>query len=129
MLRRVYLWCTGLALCILCQCQKPTVADGPARAESDRSPIDIALLADGHAVVAHHTADAIALVDLATGAILAEAAAGRKPAAVAAAPDGKRVAVSNHWSHDVCWFDVQGDKLVKQATIPVGNLPRGVLFS
>src|SRR5438128_2284982 len=93
------------ALCIVCQCQKPTAADAPGLTETDRSPIDVALLADGRrAVVANHTADSIALIDLQTGAVLDEAAVGRRPAAIAVAPDGKRVAVSNHWSHDVCLF-------------------------
>jgi len=119
-----------LVLCILCHCQKPTVADGPGARESDRSPIDLALLPEGRrAVVANHTSGTISLVDLASGKLLDEALTGRRPAAVAVAPDGKNVAVANHWSHDVWLFEVQGNKLVKQSAIPVGNLPRGALYS
>src|SRR5262245_19353582 len=90
------------ALCILCHCQKPTVADDPAARESDRSPIDPALLADGRrAVIANHTSDTIALVELQSGKVLDEVPAGRRPATIAVSPDGKSVAVTNHWSHDV----------------------------
>ncbi len=102
----------------------------PARPESHRSPIDIAILDEGRrAVVANHTADSIALLDVRRGTILDEKPAGRRPAAMAAHPSGKLAAVSNHWSHDVDLFAIEGDKLVKQTTIAIGPLPRGVLFS
>ena len=117
-------------LCILCQCQKPSVADGPAKPVSHRSPIDLAVFADGRrAVVANHTSHSIALLDLQRGTVLDEEPAGSHPAAVAVQPGGKQVAVSNHWSHNVELFAVDGDKLIKQATIAVGNLPRGLLYS
>ena len=121
---------TLFAICILCQCQKPSVADGPARTEPHRSPIDIALLDEGRrAVVVNHTADSISLLDLQSGTIHDEKSAGRRPAAVAMHPNGKLLAVSNHWSHDVALFQIENDQLVKQATIAAGPLPRGLLFS
>ncbi len=130
MFRRIVLLAPLLTLCLLCQCQKPSVADVPTPGSTDRSPIDVALLEDGRrAVVVHHTADSVALVDLQTGKVLDEARTGRKPAAVAVHPDGKRLAVSNHWSHDVHFFAVEGNKLVRQAVAPVGPLPRGLLYS
>lgn len=120
-----------LAVCLLCHCHKPGAADSPARLEPHRSPIDLALLLDGgrRAVVVNHTADCITLLDLHRGMILGETPAGKRPAALAVHPDGKLIAVSNHWSHDVTLFTIMHDRLIKQSSISVGALPRGVLFS
>src|SRR5262245_50972595 len=128
MIRRLITSGAVFGLCILCQCHKPTGAQGPT--ERHRSPIDFVLLDQGRrAVVANHTAGSIALVELQTGKVLHETATGRKPAAIALSSDGKRIAVTNHWSHDLTLFTLDGEKLVKQATIPVGILPRGLVFS
>ncbi len=118
------------SVCILCQCQKSIVAETPAPAEGYRSPIDLALFPDGRrAVVANYTADSIALVNLESGKILDQAPVGRRPASVAISPDGRRVAVSNHWSHTVTLFHLDAETLVKDCTVAVGRLPRGVVFS
>lgn len=119
-----------LAFCVLCQCSKPSIAEVAPHKATHRSPIELALIDGGRrAVVANHTSDSIALLDLQAGSVLDEQPAGSRPAAVAVHPNGKVVAVSNHWSHDVMLFGVEGQKLVKRATIAVGALPRGVLFS
>lgn len=117
------------SLCALCQCQKPMTAEPPGRVEPHRSPIDLVLLPAGRVVVANHTSDTVSLLDLRVGKVLDEAPAGRKPAAIAVSADGKEVAVSNHWSHDVTLFALDSNKLVHRATIAVGSLPRGLVFS
>jgi len=98
--------------------------------ELHRSPIDIALLADGGlAVVANHGADSVSLVDLEQGKALAEKACGRKPVAVAVSADGRRVAVSNLWSGSLTLLALRDKSLEKIRDVPVGAFPRGLVFS
>src|SRR5579872_6669417 len=99
------------------------------RAEPHRSPVDVALLPDGRAVCANHTADSVSLVDLRGGKALAEAACGHKPAAIACTRDGKRAAVSNLWDGTVTLFEVRKDSLHKIDDIAVGAQPRGLAFA
>jgi cytochrome c peroxidase len=94
-----------------------------------RSPIDLALLPDGRALTANHTADSVSLIDLAHGAVLAEARCGHKPSAIACSQDGERAAVSNLWSGTVSLYQIDKASLTPCGEIAVGPLPRGVVFA
>ena len=55
-----------LSVCVLCQCQRPTVAEAPTRPERHRSPSDVALLEGGRLAVTAFTTlrcDGMARVD------------------------------------------------------------------
>jgi cytochrome c peroxidase len=80
-------------------------------------------------LTANHTADSISLVDLKDGKVLAEAACGRKPVAVACTADGKRAAVSNLWSASVTLFDIERAGLARTTDVEVGLLPRSLTFA
>ena len=94
-----YLW----LLVALCPLLSGDVAAPRSAAESapqpHRSPADVAVLPGGRLVlVANHTADTASLVDLVEGKVLAEHPCGRKPVGRGLLADGRRAAVSNHWS-------------------------------
>src|SRR5687768_2584731 len=119
-----------LCLCVLCQCQKPTVADGPDLPDLHRSPSDLVLLNGGRfAVTANTTADSVSLVDLAAGKVVQEVAVGQKPVALALAPGGQRLAVSNWTSHTVSILSVDHSRLTFERDFLVGALPRGLTFA
>ena len=100
-------------------------AAGQADPGPDRSPLDLALTADGAwAVVANAGADTASLVDLSTRKAVAEVPVGRRPVAVAL--DGPRAIVSNALSGTLTVLDLQPPRLAVAATIPVGLEPRGV---
>jgi DNA-binding beta-propeller fold protein YncE len=89
----------------------------------------VALCEDGRlALVANHTTDSVSLIDVPQGKVLAEAACGRNPSAVAIAPDGKTVAVSNLWSGSLTFFSIGTGTLDKTRDIAVGGYPRGLVF-
>jgi cytochrome c peroxidase len=96
---------------------------------SHRSPIEIALLSDGRALTANHTADSISLIDLSHGTVLAEARCGQKPSAIACSPDGKRAAISNLLSGTVTLFQIDKASLQPCGEIAVGPMPRGLVFA
>src|SRR5687767_7900935 len=94
----------------------------PFGAGPDRSPLDLALSADGAwAVVANSGSDSVSLVDLAAGKVVAETSVGRRPFAVALA--GNRAVVTNLLDDSVTLLELP--KLAVVATIPVGDEPRG----
>jgi YVTN family beta-propeller protein len=98
--------------------------------ERDRSPIDLALSADGrYALTANATSDTVSLVDVAAGRLLAEAAVGKRPFAVALSRDGRRAVVSNQYADSVSVLEVGPSSLRVERTIPVGDEPRGVALS
>ncbi len=118
-----------LAGCLLAACL--LAARGPAGPQgSHRSPTDLSLLPGGRlALTANHAADSVSLVDLAEGKVLAEQPCGRRPAAIACAPDGRLAAVSNLWSGTLSLFRIDDPALTQAGTLPVGSLPRGLIFT
>lgn len=98
--------------------------------EPDRSPIDLALSADGrYALTANATANTVSLVDLQTGRVTAETPVGRRPFCVAFGPNGRRAVVSNQNGDTISLLAVGSGTLQVLRTIPVGDEPRGVALS
>src|SRR5688500_1723480 len=96
-----------------------------APAGPDRSPLDLALSADGScAAVANSTSDSVSLVALAAGTVVSEVSVGRRPFAVALS--GSRAAVTNLLDDSVTILELP--KLAVVVTIPVGDEPRGVVL-
>ncbi len=99
-------------------------------AETDRSPVDVALSPDGKWLLsANQTSGTVSLVSLDEGRVVAEAPAGQRPSAVVLVPDGSRAIVSATYSGELRIFDVDGPRLEQLATIPVGSEPRGIAVS
>jgi YVTN family beta-propeller protein len=98
-------------------------------ADTNRSPIDIALLPGGRVLTANHTADSVSLVDLENGKVLADVSCGRKPSAISCSRDGTRAVVCNLWSGTVTLIGVRRSSLDPLGGIAVGPLPRGSAFS
>ncbi|HYF00896.1 MAG TPA: hypothetical protein VEJ18_18385, partial [Planctomycetota bacterium] len=98
--------------------------------EKDRSPVAIALSADGRrALTANSTADSVSLVDLEAGTVLAEAPAGVRPRGVALSGDGLRGAAACERDDRLALFDVRPDGLAPAGHVDVGDEPRGVVLS
>lgn len=101
-----------------------------ARPQPHRSPSDVVVLPGGRrALTANQGADSVSLVDLAAGKVLAEARCGRRPVAVACSADGRVAAVSNSWSDSLTLFDIHEESLRFRGELPVGHLPRGLVFA
>jgi cytochrome c peroxidase len=108
---------------MLCSAPEP-------RSEPHRSPVDVVVLGNSQrALTANQTSDSVSLLDLAEGKVLAEQTCGRKPAALACSPDGRRAAVSNLWSGTLTLLDVEDAALRSVGNMPVGAMPRGVVFA
>ncbi|MEW4568259.1 hypothetical protein AB1L88_10355 [Tautonia sp. JC769] len=111
---------------------RPTTGDetGTDQAEPHRSPIALALSADGSRLLtANQTADSVSLVDTGSGEVLAEIPTGEKPAGVAFAPDGRRGAVTHWYGYDLAVLRVGDDALEVTGRIEVGPEPRGVVIA
>src|SRR5262245_4497813 len=123
--------CSIVALAALCPLIGRMVRSAPEpQPEPHRSPMDVVVLAGGRlALTANHTSSSASLVDLVEGKVLAEQSCGRKPAAVAASPDGRRAAVSNLWAGTLSLLEVQGATLRPAGSLEVGSLPRGLVFA
>jgi YVTN family beta-propeller protein len=105
-------------------------ADDIPSSEPHRSPIALALSADGNrAVTANQTSGSVSLVDLAAGKVLAELATGEKPAGIALSADGTKAAVTHWYGYDVAILDVGPDTLSLAGRIEVGPEPRGVVIA
>jgi YVTN family beta-propeller protein len=110
------------------QAAKP--GDPPASAEPHRSPIALALTADGSRLLtANQTADSVSLVDAKAGKILHELTTGEKPAGVAISPDGKRGVVIHWYGYDLAILDVDGNRLKVAGRVEIGPEPRGVVLT
>ena len=108
-----------------------TLTDAGAAAESEphRSPIALALSADGSRLLtANQTAGTVSLVDPRAGTVLHEVATGEKPAGVALARDGRRAAVTHWYGYDLAVLEVRPDRLEVVGRVEVGPEPRGVVL-
>src|SRR5262245_28326374 len=88
--------------------------------EQDRSPVDLALLADdARLITVNQTSDTVSLVDAASGKVLHEVACGHHPSAIALTSDKRRALVSATYAGTVTMFDVGETTLSPVATIDV----------
>lgn len=95
-----------------------------------RSPVDLVLTVDEEwLLTANQTADSVSLIRTATGEVVTEVACGRRPAALALTPDGRRVLVSGTFSGDLTVLALADGKLAHVASVHLGFEPRGVVVS
>jgi YVTN family beta-propeller protein len=98
--------------------------------EPDRSPVALALSADGtRLLTANQTSGTVSLVDTVAGKVVAEIPTGEKPAGVAVTKDGKRAAVTHWYGYDLAVLDVAPGGLKVIGRVEVGPEPRGVVFA
>lgn len=123
------LWRIGLAI-------SPQQAGDPASAATsdsirgDRSPVDLALSADGKlAVTANQTSDSVSLVRVADGTLLDEAAVSRRPVAVAFTPDEKQILVTTSQGGELVLFERRGERLIAAGAVMLGYQPQGIAVS
>ncbi len=99
-------------------------------AAADRSPVDLAISADGSwLVTANETSDTVSLIRIADAQVCDEIAVGRHPADIEFCPDGHHVLVSGAWSGDVTVLDIDQERLKRRRTIEVGYEPSGIAIS
>jgi YVTN family beta-propeller protein len=121
--------CSLLALALALPAP-PSRAGDDTSSEPHRSPIALALSADGgRALTANQTSGSVSLVDLNKAMVLAEIATGEKPAGVALSPDGKKAAVTHWYGYDVVILDVGPESLKLAGRIDVGHEPRGIVIA
>lgn len=120
-----------LALGAVLVCPRPHDA-GARRPQppSDRSPVDIAFTPDERFLLtANQSSNSVSLVEVASGAIAAERPCGERPAGLAVAPDGRRVAVASSYGGNLTVFDRTGANLTPVGLVALGFEPRGVVIS
>lgn len=102
----------------------------PADENSDRSPVSIAIFANGtRLITANQTSGSVSLADTNSRKILHEINTGQKPAGIAVTPDGKTAIVSHWYGYDVALLKIEGDRLSILGRIEVGPEPRGIAIS
>lgn len=107
-----------------------TAIEKPDATEPHRSPIALALNADGSRLLtANQSAGTVSLVDPESGRVLDELATGERPAGVAFAPDGKRAVVTHWYGYDLAILDVGPETLEVVGRLGVGPEPRGVVIA
>jgi YVTN family beta-propeller protein len=107
----------------------PLPTTDPAGAKVNPFPAGIALTSDGRRLlVADQQADALSVVDLATGAVHTSAA-GHRPYAVVESADGHSAYVTDQGANTVSVLDLTGPEPAPQKTITVGTHPNTVVAS
>ncbi|HET9255829.1 MAG TPA: YncE family protein, partial [Pseudonocardiaceae bacterium] len=107
----------------------PLPTTNPAGAAINPFPAGITLTPDERRLlVADHQADALSVIDLATGAVHSSAA-GHHPYAVFASADGHRAFVTDQGANTVAVLDITGPDPAPQKTITVGTHPNKAIAS
>lgn len=103
----------------------PAADDGP-----NPSPVDLILTPDEQrAVTVNQQTHSLALVDLASGAVLAEADCGERPSHLTLEPSGESVLATAADSGELFRFAIADDRLEQTARLPLGREPRGMAVS
>jgi DNA-binding beta-propeller fold protein YncE len=111
---------------------RPAPPAPPAKAEPDRSPVDVVLSSDEkYLLTANQTSATVSVVEIASGKVCDEAPCGQKPSALDIYSDGKavQVLVTGTDSHNLTAFTLEGGKLRKRGELRVPFEPRGVAIS
>lgn len=99
-------------------------------AASECSPVDLMLTPDeARLVSANQKANSISLVDLASGAVVAEAPCGNRPSNVGITPDGRRVLATATFSGELIVFALSENDLSHVGSLQLGFEPRGIAIS
>jgi YVTN family beta-propeller protein len=102
-------------------------AEAPPAAGPDRSPVDLVLTPDGAGILTvNQTSGTVSLLRTATGQIVAEAAVGERPSALALTPDAGRVLVTTTYGGELVVLQRLNDKLERVGSVRLGFEPRGV---
>ncbi len=105
--------------------EEPKVAEEP-----DRSPIALALTADGHRMLAaNQTAGSVSWIDPVAGTVLGEVKTGDRPSGVAVSNDGKTGLVAHWYGYDLAILNLAGDRVEIVGRVEVGPEPRGVVIA
>ncbi|MGD9720939.1 MAG: beta-propeller fold lactonase family protein [Pirellulales bacterium] len=133
--------CTMIALATLAGGHWALRADNesptePRRATSlidervDRSPADLVLTPDEAWILsANQTSHTVSLVRASDGVVVDEAPCGRRPAAIAVTPDGRRALVTAAQSGELCVFEIVDQLLRPAGVVQLGHEPHGVAVS
>ncbi len=101
----------------------------PAGVAVNMFPAGLAVTPDAeHLVVADHLADAVSVVDLASGEV-STGAVGHAPQGVALSEDGTTAWVTNQGADTVSVVDLTGTEPTETRTVRVGTHPSAVLLS
>jgi YVTN family beta-propeller protein len=108
----------------------PSKPEAAGKEEPHRSPIALALSADGaRLLVANQSAGSVSLVDARSQRLLDELKTGDKPAGVAITRDARRGVVTHWYGYDLAVLEISGDRITLAGRIAVGPEPRGVALS
>ncbi len=103
-------------------CLLPLAAAAAHAAEIDRSPLQLAVSADGKWLyTANRTANSVSKIDVAARKVVAEFPVGAGPTGIAVSPDGNTVYTANRLADTLSVIDVAGGKTAK--SIPLANQP------
>lgn len=112
--------CTGMV------CALVSLANA-ADVETHRSPVDVALSPAGEwLVTVNQTSDSVSLVDIASGRVLHEVAAGRHPSDIELAPDGQTLLISSSWTGRLVVLRVAQNRLEEVGGVDLGFEPCGI---
>ncbi|MEO2018249.1 MAG: hypothetical protein ABGZ53_28185 [Fuerstiella sp.] len=96
-------------------------------AQTDRSPVDLALSADGRwLVTANETSNSVSLIRTKDRQVVDELVCGRHPADIEICPDGQTILVSGSWSGDITVLKIIDERLQRSGVIDVGFEPCGL---
>ena len=102
----------------------------PLAAETNRSPVDLALSPDGRwLVTVNETSDSVSLIRTGDQQVVDEMTCGRHPADIEICPDGQTVVVSGAWSGDVTILKIADERLQRVAVVNVGFEPCGLVLT
>lgn len=105
-------------------------AASPTELQGDRSPVDLALSADGQwLLTANQTSGSVSRVRLSDGAVVAEVSCGQRPSAIVLSTDNRTALVTTTYGGELVVLDVADGQLAVNRRVRLGFEPRGVALS